>query len=462
MKKIFFIILFSSLLFANIGTITSIKGEVIIKRDFNTIPATVGMSLKEKDTILTQKDSRALLLFKDNTTIAVGKNSSFSIDEYLFDDKNSKVSFRFGNGIYRTVTGLIGKINPKRFKILTPTASIGIRGSDGTTIITPNGTVKHTTHSGGFVLTDLTTQRTVFIPKDHTGIRTNKVVDVRINTQKDIEATKEISSIKIKKTKPTLLIQPTNTTTEDSTKIKVSNNIDKISISQLQNSTSILDETTLAVDTTNKVTQLPTKSSNEVFNLTPAGNNLNIENLVIINKAKQTTNNYTNNSADSYLEYGYWATHTTDITKRTDTYLNGITSTNDMVDDYVNREVTASYYSGNIASFVTTTAGTTNSSDGTINLNINFDNQSFKGAINIVQDNWKAVIKSGTLSKNIDTNKYQISSTDLTSGTSSSVKDITGSVNGKFFGANLDSIGGKFQLNSTSNGTVNGVFGAKK
>ncbi len=57
-------------------------------------------------------------------------------------------------------------------------------------------------------------------------------------------------------------------------------------------------------------------------------------------------------------------------------------------------------------------------------------------------------------------NQYAIKSTDISSVTSSNITDITGNMNGKFNGANA--VGGTFNLESISTGSVNGVFGGKK
>ena len=62
--------------------------------------------------------------------ISVGKNSTFSIKDYLFDvGQKPKASFKFGYGTFKAITGKIGKLNPRGFKLQTKTASIGIRGT---------------------------------------------------------------------------------------------------------------------------------------------------------------------------------------------------------------------------------------------------------------------------------------------------------------------------------------------
>jgi len=133
MSKIFliFIIFFSSTLWAGIGNIMAFKGHVDILRDTKKISAKMGMEINQKDKVLTQKSSRVQIMLKDKTVITVGSNSEFSFDEYFFDGtKNSKIKMSATKGFFRSLTGKIGKVAKKNFKLKTKSATIGIRGTD--------------------------------------------------------------------------------------------------------------------------------------------------------------------------------------------------------------------------------------------------------------------------------------------------------------------------------------------
>lgn len=126
------ILLFSNIAFANIGTISSFKGSVQIERNSSIVKPALGLDIKENDIINTKENSNIIIKFKDNTIITLGKNSTLSIEEYLYDSKNatnSKTSFSFLKGTFKSVTGIIGKIHPEKFKLRTKTANIGIRGT---------------------------------------------------------------------------------------------------------------------------------------------------------------------------------------------------------------------------------------------------------------------------------------------------------------------------------------------
>jgi len=133
-KIIILLVLFSVTLFANnIATITAIKGKASIERDSQSIVANLGSKLQKKDSVITQDKTKVQIIFNDETIITIGKNSNFSISEYLFDNTNEmEVKFSLLKGAMRTITGQIGKIAPQKFSVKTNTSTIGIRGTNFT------------------------------------------------------------------------------------------------------------------------------------------------------------------------------------------------------------------------------------------------------------------------------------------------------------------------------------------
>ena len=120
-----------SSLFASIGEISALHGNAFILRDGKTIPIMIKTKIEEKDTIKTAKATKLQIIFDDNTIISLGQKSSFQVQEYLFS--KTKVKARFNvKGLFKSITGKIGHIAPKNFKLKTQNATIGVRG---TTII---------------------------------------------------------------------------------------------------------------------------------------------------------------------------------------------------------------------------------------------------------------------------------------------------------------------------------------
>jgi len=131
MKKLLLTLLFSISLFASVGEVIFIKGDVFVLRGDVLMPAAVGMELQQKDTVTTRKNSIARILFEDKSAVSVGSGSEFGIESYFFDEKNAKHSadFKMQKGIFRMITGKIAKASPDKFKLKTKTATIGIRGT---------------------------------------------------------------------------------------------------------------------------------------------------------------------------------------------------------------------------------------------------------------------------------------------------------------------------------------------
>jgi hypothetical protein len=131
MKSTLFILLLCITLLADIGKITFLKGGVTLTNKATSRSAKVGLMLQEGDTIQTQKASVVKIIFKDKTIVSIGSKTHFSIDEYLFDEASNQnhVNFSAQKGIFRMVTGKIGKLAPKKFKLKTKTATMGIRGT---------------------------------------------------------------------------------------------------------------------------------------------------------------------------------------------------------------------------------------------------------------------------------------------------------------------------------------------
>ncbi len=136
----------TAFLFGAVGEIVQSNGKVtVIRPIFNpigkilphpeqkmqTIVVRAAFMVERYDTIKTDSDGSARILFSDETTIMLGKNTQFHVEEYLFDEskENSKASFNV-QGMFNFMTGKIGKIAPKRFSIKTKSATIGIRGTE--------------------------------------------------------------------------------------------------------------------------------------------------------------------------------------------------------------------------------------------------------------------------------------------------------------------------------------------
>ncbi|MBT0883543.1 FecR family protein [Campylobacter sp. 2018MI13] len=129
MNKIALIVFLASSLFANIGKIVTLRGDVVILSDNKERIAKTNDILEENDKIITKNNAKLQIKFIDNTIVTLGKNTTLNIKDYVIDGKKSKVSLEVNNGHFKVISGNISKIARKNFEFQAKTATIGIRGT---------------------------------------------------------------------------------------------------------------------------------------------------------------------------------------------------------------------------------------------------------------------------------------------------------------------------------------------
>ena len=90
-----------------------------------------GAKFNRNDIITTGKKSFAILRLTDGTRLTLRPNSKFAVEEFnpsLTKDASAKLSL-FRGGM-RAITGFISKYNSNGYKMRTPVATIGIRGTE--------------------------------------------------------------------------------------------------------------------------------------------------------------------------------------------------------------------------------------------------------------------------------------------------------------------------------------------
>ncbi len=124
----------SGSVFASAGVFQFVRGDVRLI-DANGIERTAikGDALNEGDSINTGGDAMAQINMADGGFISVRPNTKMKVDTYIYAGKNDsseKSFFSLLVGGFRSLTGLIGKHNKENYKIKTPSATIGVRGTD--------------------------------------------------------------------------------------------------------------------------------------------------------------------------------------------------------------------------------------------------------------------------------------------------------------------------------------------
>ena len=127
------LVLLSTPAIASIGSITDFKGGGAIKRAAASKPAAKGAPIEKMDTVSTNSQGKFKITFIDSTTVSITENSKLVIDDFVFDNtaKNKgKLGLKVALGTVRYASGGVAHGNPGGVNIRTPTATIGVRGTD--------------------------------------------------------------------------------------------------------------------------------------------------------------------------------------------------------------------------------------------------------------------------------------------------------------------------------------------
>ncbi|MEM6547766.1 MAG: FecR domain-containing protein [Pseudomonadota bacterium] len=114
-----------------IGTIKSLKGNVMIVRSDTRVDVSIGDPLFLNDRVLTEAQSSFGATLDDGTTLAIGEKADVGVESFVFEPGAGLfdliVRVFAGQLIYGS--GRIGAARPDRVKVETPQLSVGTRGT---------------------------------------------------------------------------------------------------------------------------------------------------------------------------------------------------------------------------------------------------------------------------------------------------------------------------------------------
>ncbi|HWN30604.1 MAG TPA: FecR family protein [Burkholderiales bacterium] len=116
-----------------VGRVLMAAGDTSVIRDSLELRVAVGFPVEGKDTLRTGSASNMQIRFTDESIVSMRDQSLLKIDEYQFTGKQDgleKAFFNLLKGGFRTITGLIGRVNKTNYGVKTATATIGIRGTN--------------------------------------------------------------------------------------------------------------------------------------------------------------------------------------------------------------------------------------------------------------------------------------------------------------------------------------------
>ena len=117
---------------ADVGEIKVVRGVAHIERGAQRLPVRVGMPVQPLDRIVTGEDGSVGITFTDNSLLSVGPGSALAIDRYVFDSTTHAGQFdsTLSKGSLAVVSGKIVKQSPEAMRVRTPSAIMGVRGTE--------------------------------------------------------------------------------------------------------------------------------------------------------------------------------------------------------------------------------------------------------------------------------------------------------------------------------------------
>ena len=111
-----------------------------------------GIDVFANEVIRTGDRSASKVVFQDNTNLSIGAGSQVTLDRFVFDpDPNkSQVALSIARGVVRFSTGNLPK---SAYQITTPTATIGIRGTVLTIVVSADGSTLISVDEGIVIVT---------------------------------------------------------------------------------------------------------------------------------------------------------------------------------------------------------------------------------------------------------------------------------------------------------------------
>ena len=118
--------------FAAAGKVVEQTGPTEIQRNKEVIPSEKDSAVEMNDAVVTA-NSKVSITFEDASVVKITEQSKLVIDSFVYDPAKGdagKVGLKVALGTAKFASGQIAKNNPQSVNIETPTATVGVRGTD--------------------------------------------------------------------------------------------------------------------------------------------------------------------------------------------------------------------------------------------------------------------------------------------------------------------------------------------
>ena len=113
------------------GMVVASRGEVIALSNGGSRELKQGDFIYVSDEIMTSNRSFAVLQFTDGAKVTVRPDTTMIIEQYLYaGNESDEATLNLVSGGLRVITGAMAKTNPENYKVRTPVALMGVRGTE--------------------------------------------------------------------------------------------------------------------------------------------------------------------------------------------------------------------------------------------------------------------------------------------------------------------------------------------
>lgn len=117
---------------APLAMVEAVQAPAWVQRDGSRIPLAAGMELRDRDEIRTGEKSKLLLRMGEGSSVKLGENASFALDNLQFrKDRVFVAAMKVAEGAFRFTTRALARYRGKRdININIAQVTAGIRGTD--------------------------------------------------------------------------------------------------------------------------------------------------------------------------------------------------------------------------------------------------------------------------------------------------------------------------------------------
>ena len=113
------------------GRVKTVKGTVYIERGKQRELALVGSGVRQADTLVTGPDGAVGVTLADDTLLSAGPNSVLVIEKFVYEpNQPGSIEAALTKGTLAVVSGRIAKQAPDSMRVKTPSAILGVRGTE--------------------------------------------------------------------------------------------------------------------------------------------------------------------------------------------------------------------------------------------------------------------------------------------------------------------------------------------